>query len=225
MELKLLTYLPEKINEFFEFAKGALALTDEELFKLYFLSFRIKALSDIPIYKFLERALPFIKFDEIGKKEYLLTLSIYTLREIFLEHFDLKFSKNLYFAVKDKVPKSVLKDCIPKREVVVSQDLSFEVLSKKDLINYSPYIKVKHFVFCFKTLGECDEIMNILSTINYFLLKKQKENMYELYIPLNISEFLYYSHLWRVRKIFKEAELSALINQLKALMPDCFEKV
>ncbi|MFN3407006.1 MAG: hypothetical protein ACK40E_04680, partial [Caldimicrobium sp.] len=64
MELKLLTFLPEKAKEFFGFATSTLGLTEEELFKLYFLSFRIRSLSDIPIYKFLERAIPFIKFDE-----------------------------------------------------------------------------------------------------------------------------------------------------------------
>ncbi|MFN3568199.1 MAG: hypothetical protein ACK4UR_04725 [Caldimicrobium sp.] len=225
MELKLLTFFPEKAKEFFAFATSTLGLTEEELFKLYFLSFRIRSLSDIPIYKFLERAIPFIKFDEIGKKEYLLTLSIHTLREVFLEHFDLKFSKNLFLAVKDKLPKNFLKDCMPKREVVLSQDLSFEFLRKEDLSNLPSYLKVKHFVFTFHTIGECEAIMEVLSTINYFLIKKHKTGWFELYIPLSISEFLYFSYLWKERDFFKEGNLSTLTDQLKALMPDCFEKI
>ncbi|MFN4132059.1 MAG: hypothetical protein ACK4GE_03155 [Caldimicrobium sp.] len=225
MELKFLTYFPDKPQEFFDFAHTTLGLSEEEIFKLSFLSLKINALSDLPIYKFLERTIPFIKFDEIGKREYLLTLSIYTLREILLEHFDLKFSKNLYIYLKEKLPKNVFKGCAPKRGVVISQDLSFELLSKEEMTKFPPYLKVKHFIFHYKVNGTCEGVLSFISTINFYVMKRLKDNLYEIYFPLNISEFLYYSNLWVKREYFLPMEIDTILNQLKSLLPDCFERI
>lgn len=225
MELRFLTYLPDKPQDFFDFAYTTLGLSEEEIFKLFFLSLKIKALSDLPVYKFLERTLPFIKFDEIGKREYLLTLSVHSVREILLEHFDLKFSKNLYMSIKDKLPKNFLKDCVPKREVLVSQDLSFEFLSKEEIVRFPSYLKVKHLVFNYEVKGSCEEVLGLVSTVSFYVIKRLKENFYKLHLPLNISEFLYYSSLWVKRGYFLSMEIEGVLNQLRSLFPDCFGKI
>ncbi len=222
MKLKLLTHLPDKPQSFYDFARSTLGLQEEEVFKLLFISLKIKALSDLPIYKFLERAIPHIKFDEIQKREYLLTLSVYTLREIFFEHFDLKFSKNLYLLLRNKLPKPFLKHCEPKREVIVSQDLFFEYLTKEDLANLPSFLKVKHLIFHFHTEGSCEELLKLIPNLNLFVVKASPNNHYELYYPCSISEFLYYSNVWMKRGIFSGDEIEGILLQLKSLIPECF---
>ncbi len=222
MEFKLFSLLPEKPREFLDFVVKALSLPQEDAFKLYFLTFKLKALTDMVLFKFLERALCNVKFDEIGKKEYLLTFSLYTLRELLREHLDLKFTKNLYNFLKDKLPSEVFKGCAPKREVITSQDIFFQPLSSRDKAELPPYLKVKHIIMPFHLKGGCEEIISLLPDISHYALRRIKESLYEVYFPLSISEFVYFSQRLVERKIFKKIEIEALQNQLKSLFPDCF---
>ncbi|MEZ0343782.1 MAG: hypothetical protein ABWJ99_03110 [Caldimicrobium sp.] len=222
MEFKLFTLFPEKPKEFLEFAGTALGLPNEEAFKLYFLTFKLKALTDLVLFKFFERTLCNLKFDEIGKKEYLLTISIYTFRELLREHLDLKFTKNLYNFLKDKLPSEFLRGCAPKREVITSQDIFFQLLTSKEKAELPPYLKVKHFILPFHLKGTCEEIIAILPEISLYAFKKLKEGLYEVFLPLSISEFMYLSQKFSERKVLKKLEVEAIVNQLKSLFPDCF---
>ncbi len=222
MEFKLYTLFPEKPKDFYEFSCSALGLSPEEAFKLYFLTVKLKALSDLVLFKFLERSICHIKFDEIGKKEYLLTLSIHTLRELLREHLDLKFTKNLYNFLKDKLPSEFFKGCAPKREVITSQDIFFQSLSNREKAALPPYLKAKHFILPFYFKGNCEEILSLLPEVSLYALKREKVELYEVYIPLSISEFMFLSQKLLEKKILKKIEIDAMIYQLKSLFSDCF---
>jgi len=222
MELKLFTLLPEKAKEFFDFATSGLGLPAEEAFKLYHLTLRTKFLSDTPLYNFLERALCGFKLDEVGKREYLLTFSVHTLRELLKEHLDLKLTKNLYQFLRDKLPSEFFKGCAPKREVLVSQDVTFELLGSEKKLTFPPYIKVRHFIVPLHLKGSCDELIILLSEITLYALRRVKEGLYEAYLPLSISEIVYYLQRLVEKKFLKKIESEALLNQLKSLFPDCF---
>lgn len=222
MKIKLLTLFPEKPREFLEFAGTALGLPNEEAFKLYFLTLKLKALTDLVLFKFFERNLCNLKFDEIGKKEYLLTLSIYTIRELLREHLDLKFTKNLYNFLKDKFPFEIFKGCVPKREVITSQDIFFQPLSSKEKAELPPYLKVKHYILPFHLKGTCEESIAILPELSLYAIKKLKDGLYEVFVPLSISEFMYLSQKLSAKKVLEEKELEAIVNQLKSFFPDCF---
>lgn len=225
MQLKLFTFFPEKPGEFLDFSNSGLGLPNEEAFKLYFLTFKLKALTDLVLFKFFERTICHIKFDEIGKKEYLLTLSVHTLRELLREHLDLKFTKNLYNFLKEKLPSEFFKGCAPKREVITSQDIFFQPLTSREKAELPPYLKVRHFILPFHFKGSCEEILSILPEVSLYALKRVKEGLYELYVPLSISEFMYFSQRLLDKKVFKKMEIEGLINQLKALFPDCFGEI
>ncbi|MGC8871978.1 MAG: hypothetical protein ACP5QC_03755 [Caldimicrobium sp.] len=225
MELKLFTFLPERPADFLNFAKTGLGLPFEEIFKLYFITFKLKALTDLVLFKFLERNICYLKFDEIGKKEYLLTLSIYTLRELLKEHLDLKFTKNLYNFLKDKIPSEFFKGCAPKREVITSQDIFFQFLSSKEKASLPSYLKVKHIILTFHIKGGCEELLLILPEISLYALRRIKEGLYEIYVPLSISEFMYFSQRLLEKKILNKVEIDPLINQLKSFFPDCFIEI
>lgn len=224
MDLKLYTHLPEKEEAFFNFVTGALKLPWEEASKLFFYTFRIRALSDMPIYKFLERAVPYIKFDEIGKKEFLLTLSVYSIRQMLIEHFDLKFTKNLYVYLQNRVPQEFFKDCAPRREVVTSRDLSFQQLTLKDKAELPPYLKVKHIILIFLVTGRCEEILRVVNFLQLFTVADRGHKV-ELYTPLCLSDFVYLSREFERRGLFDPMILEVINRQLKGLFPDCFGEI
>lgn len=222
MEIKLVTLLPEKPEDYLYFGTKALNLSEEDLFKLYFLTLKVKALSDVPVYKFLERTIPFIKFDDLGKKEFLLSLSVYSLRELLKEHLDLKFTKNLYLALKEELPQDFFKNCLPKREIVTSKDITFILLSSKEKIELQPYLKVKHLHLVFQLKDTCENLLHVLPYLGLYGLRKIKDVEYELYTPLSISDFIYLSSVLVDKKLVKKIIIDGLTMQLKSSFPDCF---
>ncbi|HBT03860.1 MAG TPA: hypothetical protein DEA54_03550, partial [Thermodesulfobacterium commune] len=148
--------LPEDPKEFLSVVKQQLKLPLEEAFKLFYLTLRIKASSDSPVYKFLERTPTGIKFDEIGKREYLLTLSVYALREIISQHIDLKLVKNLYLLLSKELPSEFLKDVSPKHSIVVSQDILLELLITERKTNLPAFLKAKHIIFNLRIDGNSE---------------------------------------------------------------------
>lgn len=222
MEIKLNTNFPEKASDFLQLGNKLFRLPEEELYKLYFITLKIKTLSDPPLYKFLERTLPFIKFDEVGKKEFLLTLSIHTVRQLLVEHFDLKFTKNLYLFLQERLPIEFFKGCAPKREVVTSKDLSFYLLTLKEKAELPPYLKVKHLILIFQLTGTCEEILRCVPYLGLYALKRWGESKYELFAPLSISDFVYLSQEMEKRGLIERIVLEVLMKQLKGLFPDCF---
>lgn len=224
MDIKLYTHLPEKEESFLSFVTELLKLPLEEASKLYFYTFRIKALSDIPIYKFLERAISYIKFDEIGKKEFLLTLSVYSIRQLLIEHFDLKFTKNLYVYLQNRVPHDFFRDCAPKREVVTSRDLSFHQLTLKEKAELPPYLKVKHIILHFLITGKCEEILKVVNYLQLFTIADRGDKV-ELYVPQSLSDFVYLSQEFHRRRFFEPLVLEVLMKQLRGLFPDCFGEI
>jgi hypothetical protein len=225
MEIQLFTLLPEKPEDFLNFATAGLKIPQEDAFKLFFLTFKIKASRDTPIYEWLERTPSFIKFDEIAKNQFLLTLSIFTLRDLLVEHFDLKFTKNLYLSVKDLLPGSFLKGCLPKREVIVSQDLFFEVLSRKKINQLPPFLKVRHLILTFHFKGNCDDLLMLTPSLSFFVLRRIKEGLYEIFLPQSISEFVCLARDFTEKKFFKNIEMEALFYQLRSLFPECFGEI
>ncbi|MFN3921508.1 MAG: hypothetical protein ACK4K4_03815, partial [Caldimicrobium sp.] len=100
-----------------------------------------------------------------------------------------------------------------------------ELLFKEEMTKFPPYLKVKHFIFHYKVKGNCEGVLSFISTINFHVIKRLKDNLYEIYFPLNISEFLYYSNLWVKKEYFLPIEIDTILNQLKSLLPDCFERI
>jgi hypothetical protein len=225
MEIKLFTLLPEKAEAFLDFATKGLQIPQEEAFKLFFLTFRIKASRDTPIYEWLKRTPCYVKFDEISKNQFLLTLSASTLRDLLVEHFDLKFSKNLYLSVKELLPSPFLKGCHPKREIIISQDLFFEALSREEVNQLPPYLKVKHLLLIFHLKGTCEELLSLTPGFGLFVLRKIKEGLYEAFLPRSISEFVFLARELKEKKYLKGIEVEALIHQLKSLFPECFGEI
>ncbi|MCS7150487.1 MAG: hypothetical protein N2Z40_06980 [Caldimicrobium sp.] len=222
MEIKLITFLPEKPEEYLYFGIKALGLSEEDLFKLYFLTLKVKALSDVPVYKFLERAIPNIKFDDLGKKEFLLSLSVYSLRELLKEHLDLKFTKNLYLALKGELPPEFFKKCLPKREIVTSKDITFTLLNSREKIKLQSYLKVKHLHLVFQLKDNCENLLPVLPYLGLYGLRKSKDMEYEVYTPLSISDFVYISTVLVDKKLIKKIIIDGLTMQLKSSFPDCF---
>ncbi len=225
MDLKLLTYLPLKPQEYLDFATTALGLSVDEASKLCFLTLKIKSSRATPIYEFLGRTLNFLKFDEIGKQEYLLTLSIHTIRRILAENLDLKFSKNLYSFLKEVLPSPFLKGYHPKRDILVSQDLCFEILSPEEKAKLPPYLKVNHQILVYFLGGTCEEIIFLIDLLGLWVIKRKENNFLNLYFPFSLAEFIWFSQKLIERKLIKDLELEGIKNQLKNFFPDCFGEI
>ncbi|MCS7200396.1 MAG: hypothetical protein N2327_04490 [Caldimicrobium sp.] len=225
MEVKLYTLLPEKPEEYLNFGLKALKLSEEDLFKLYIITLKMRALSDMPIYKLLERAIPFIKFDELGKREYLITLSIYTFRQLLTEHLDLKFTKNLLLYLKEFLPKDFFQNCLPKREVVTSKDITFKILNSKEKGELPPYLKVKHLHLIFQLKDTCENLVKILPYLGLYAVRKIKNEDYEVFTPLNIAEFAYLTTVLTNKGLISKISAEGLRMQLKSLFPDCFGEI
>ena len=223
MQIKWLNNIPPEPLNFLHFIKKQYKLPLEEAVKLLYITIKLKALSDSPIYKFLERTFIGIKFDEIEKRKYLLTFSIYTLRELIKEHLDLKLVKNLYLLLSKKLPREFFKGVFPKHSILASQDVILDLLSEKEKIKLPSFLKAKHVILPFKFEGNCEEIINILSFLpNIYILKK--ENLYQVFTTFSISEFVIFSLNLKQKDILKN-ELETILESVKILFPDCFGEI
>ena len=223
MQIKWLNNIPPEPLNFLHFIKKQYKLPLEEAVKLLYITLKLKALSDSPIYKFLERTFTGIKFDEIEKRKYLLTFSIYTLRELIKEHLDLKLVKNLYLLLSKKLPREFFKGVFPKHSILASQDIILDLLSEKEKIKLPSFLKAKHIILPFKFEGNCEEIINILSFLpNIYILKKG--NPYQVFTTFSISEFVIFSLNLKQKDILKN-ELENILENVKILFPDCFGEI
>ena len=223
MEIKWLNNIPSEHKSFLDFVKKKYQLSRESAFKLIYITLRLKALSDSPIYKFLERTITGIKFDEIDKREYLLTFSIHTLRELVEEHLDLKLVKNLYLLLSKKLPKEFLKGVSPKHSILASQDIMLELLSQEEKSKLPSFLKAKHFVLTFHLKGSCNELITLFPLFpNTYVLKEGEP--YEVFTSFSISEALIFLLNLKERENLKESAENILEN-IKVLFPDCFGEI
>jgi len=220
MEIKWINNIPFKPENFFHFFKKKYQLAPEDIFKLYHLTLRLKALSDGPIHKFLERILCYLKFDEVGKRKYLMTLPVWTLRNLIAEHLDLKLTKTLYLFLSKRLPGDFFKGCTPKHSILASQDVVCELLEEKEKAELPAYLKVKHLPLVFSLTGSCEEIIRLLPLLSLYALKKSKKD-YQVFFSFSISEFMVLvPELKKIKELREEVE--SLIESLKVLFPDCF---
>uniref|UniRef100_A0A7V6CD45 Uncharacterized protein n=1 Tax=Thermodesulfobacterium geofontis TaxID=1295609 RepID=A0A7V6CD45_9BACT len=222
MEIKWLSNVPQEPQSFFNFLKKQYNLSSEEAFKLIYITLKLKALSDSPIYKFLERTITGIKFDEIEKREYLLTLSIHTLRTLIREHLDLKLVKNLYLFLSKKLPKEFIKDVSPKHSIIASQDIIHELLSQEEKIKLPSFLKAKHLILSFYLKGSCEELITLLSLFpNSYVLKKG--NLYQVFTSLSISEALVF--LLKLKEEVLKDTAEKILETIKNFFPECFGEI
>lgn len=222
MKLTWLNNLPQDPKEFLQYCKAQIKLPLEELLKLYYLTVKITSLSDSPIYKFLERTPSNIKFDEVGKREFILTLSAFTLRTLVREHLDLRLVKTLFLTFFKKLPKEFFKDCIPKHSIITSQDLIIELLTQEVKQLLPAHLKVKHLILIYKAIGTCEEIISLFPFLgNITVIKKLTNNTYEFFFPFSISEFIIFSLNLKKLNILAE-ETENILQNIKSFFPDCF---
>ncbi len=220
MDLRLLTIPTEKPEEFLSFCKKDLGLSSNSAFKLYYLSFFIVSLADTPIFKFLERLPANAKFDELKKNNYLLSMPVSTIRNLFVEHLDLKFTKNLYLYLQEVLPSEFFRGCEPKHAVISSQDVKVRLLTQDEKKELSPPIKVKHLHFTFELTGTCEEIIKLLPSLSLYVLKR-KQNLYYVFFSVSVAEFIVLSNTLRGVKGLSE-RIEKVLQELKSLVPDCF---
>jgi len=220
MDLRLLTIPTEKPEDFLSFCKKDLGLSSNSAFKLYYLSFFIVSLADTPIFKFLERLPANAKFDELKKNNYLLSMPVSTIRNLFVEHLDLKFTKNLYLYLQEVLPSEFFRGCEPKHAVISSQDVKVRLLTQDEKKELSPPIKVKHLHFTFELTGTCEEIIKLLPSLSLYVLKR-KQNLYYVFFSISVAEFIVLSNTLRGVKGLSE-RIEKVLQELKSLVPDCF---
>lgn len=220
MDLRLLTIPTEKPEEFLSFCRKDLGLSSNSAFKLYYLSFFVVSLADTPIFKFLERLPANAKFDELKKNNYLLSMPVSTIRSLFLEHLDLKFTKNLYLYLQEVLPPEFFRGCEPKHAVISSQDIKVRLLTELEKKELSPPVKVKHLHFIFELTGTCEEIIKLLPNLSLYVLKR-KQNLYQAFFSLSIAEFIVLSNILSGVKGLSE-KVERVLQELKSLVPDCF---
>jgi len=220
MDLRLLTIPTEKPEDFLSFCKKDLGLSSNSAFKLYYLSFFIVSLADTPIFKFLERLPANAKFDELKKNNYLLSMPVSTIRNLFVEHLDLKFTKNLYLYLQEVLPSEFFRGCEPKHAVISSQDVKVRLLTQDEKKELSPPIKVKHLHFTFELTGTCEEIIKLLPSLSLYVLKR-KQNLYYVFFSVSVAEFIVLSNTLRGVKGLSE-RIEKVLQELKSLVPDCF---
>jgi len=220
MDLKLLTIPTEKAEDFFSFCKKNLGLTSDSIFKLYYLSLHVVALADTPIFKFLERLPANVKLDELKKNNYLISMPASTVRALFVEHLDLKFTKSLYLYLKEILPKEFLKGSEPRHAIVAPQDIKVRLITDSEKRELSPSMKVKHLHFTFQASGSCEELISVLPNLSLYTLKK-KGNLYHVFFSLSIAEFIILANILREHKDLSE-KVDRVLQELKSLVPDCF---
>ncbi len=223
MEIKWIKNAPLKPEEFFHFFKKKYHLKPDHIFKLYHLTLNLKALSDGPIHKFLERIPCYLKFDEIGKRRYLMTLPVWTLRNLIKEHLDLKLTKTLYLYLSKKLPGDFFKGSSPKHSILASQDVICELLEEEEKAKLPAYLKVKHLPLVFSLSGNCKDVIKILPLLSLYALKEEKEG-YSVFFTLSISEFMILAQDLKETKEIRE-KVESIIESLKVLFPDCFGEV
>lgn len=223
MRISWISEFPSKPKEFLQYFKTQFKLSLEELSKLYHLTLKINSLSDSPIYKFLERTPPHIKFDEIGKREFILTLPIFTLRILLREHLDLRLVKTLFLVLSKKLPKDFFKDCMPKHSIVTSQDLIIEVLTEEEKHFLPPHLKSKHLNLLFQIRGNCEELLSLVPFLDLLVIKNYLD-YYEILTSFSILEFIIFSLNLKEKNLLKE-EVEKLLEQVKTFYPDCFIEI
>lgn len=222
MEIKWLNNIPPEPKESLNFLKIQYHLSSEEAFKLIYITLKFKALSDSPVYKFLERTLTGIKFDEIDKREYLLTFSIHTLRELIKEHLDLKLVKNLYLFLNKNLPKEFIRDVSPKHSIIASQDIIPEILTSEEKAKLPSFLKAKHIMLSFYLKGSCEELITLLHLFsNGYVLKIG--NPYQIFTSFSISEALIFL-LKQKEEVLKESA-EKILETLKIFFPECFGEI
>ncbi|NPA39339.1 MAG: hypothetical protein GXO57_02705 [Thermodesulfobacteria bacterium] len=224
MQIRWLNTLPEDPQEFLHYSKKVLKLPFEDAFKIFYITLRLESLSESPIYKFLERLPWGVKFDELKKRQYLLSLSISTLRELFQEHLDLRLVKNLYLLLSKELPKDFLKGASPKHSIVASQDIAVSLLREKDKAELPAFLKAKHQILAFRLEGECEKLLEVASEfLNPWCLKKTSEGI-EVFTSFSISEFVFFSLKLKKKEIERE-QVEGLLESVKALFPECFGEI
>ncbi|HEM55961.1 MAG: hypothetical protein C0190_01105 [Thermodesulfobacterium geofontis] len=222
MEIKWLNNIPPEPRDSLNFLKARYYLSSEEAFKLIYITLKLKALSDSPIYKFLERTLTGIKFDEIDKREYLLTLSIHTLRELIKDHLDLKLTKNLYLFLNKILPKEFIKDVSPKHSILASQDIIPEILTSEEKTKLPSFLKAKHVMLSFSLKGSCEELITLLHLFpNSYVLKIG--NPYQIFTSFSISEAFIFL-LKQKEEVLKDSA-EKILETLKIFFPECFGEI
>jgi len=226
MDIRWINNLPGDPDEFLHFRKKHLKIPLNKAFKLYFITLKIEALSDSPIYKFLERVPLHVKFDEIEKRKFLMTLSVFSLRQLIEEHLDLRLVKNLYLFLSKKLPKEFFKDCAPKHSILSSQDIIIDILSEEEKLRLPAYLKVKHLFLTFSLSGTCEEIINILPLLELYTLIKSSQE-YKVFTSLSISEYLIFATKVKRKEKLKELreKIDIIIENLKIYFPDCFGEI
>jgi len=221
MEIRWINNIPEKPAEFLHFSKKVLKLKPNKAFKLYYLTLKLESLSEVPVYKFLERLPVGTKFDELKKREYLVSLPVSTLRDLFLEHMDLRLVKNLFLLLSKELPKDFLKGAIPKHSIIASQDIIAKVLSEKDKAELPAFLKAKHQILAFRLKGKAEELLEVAPLfVNPWFFKKLDQG-YEVFTCFSISEFVVFSVNLKERDILKD-EVEGILEGIKAMFPECF---
>ncbi len=222
MKINWITNIPVKAQDFLSFCKNSLKLPLEEGLKLFWINLKLTSMSDSPVYKFLERIPTGIKFDEIGKRKYLFTLSFFTLRKLVEEHLDLRIVKNLYLKLYKQFPREFFKGCNPKHSIISSQDIIVEFLEETEKKELPAYLKAKHIVLVFKISGNCEELISLLPELSFYVLQREKKE-YHVWAPLSISEFVLFSLKLKEKTGLQEVE--NLFQQIKAIFPECFGEI
>ena len=224
MEIRWINNLPETPKEFLHFNKKVLKLPLEEAFKLFYLTLKLESLSEVPVYKFLERLPIGVKFDELKKRQYILSLPVSTLRELFRDHLDLRLVKNLYLFLSKELPKDFLKGATPKHSILASQDILVDYLTEEKKAKLPAFLKAKHQILTFKIKGTCKDLFWMAPDfINPWCIKKEEEFL-EVYTCFSISEFVLFS--LKIKKIEKvKDQVEGLIESIKALFPECFGEI
>lgn len=222
MEIKWLNNVPLEPQESLNFLKTKYDLSSEEAFKLIYITLKLRVLSDSPVYKFLERSITGIKFDEIDRRVYLLTFSIYTLRELIKEHLDLKLVKNLYLFLSKKLPKEFIKGVSPKHFIVASQDIIPEILTTEEKTKLPSFLKAKHVILHFYLKGSCEELITILHLFpNSYVLKKG--NFYQIFTSFSISEALIF--LLKQKEDILKVSAEKILESIRIFFPECFGEI
>ncbi len=224
MEVRWINNVPELPQEFLHFNKKVLKLPNEEAFKLFYITLKLESLSEVPIYKFLERLPVGVKFDELKKRQYILSLPISTLRELFRDHLDLRLVKNLYLLLSKELPKDFLKGATPKHSILASQDILVTYLNEEKKAKLPAFLKAKHQILVFKMKGACKELITLAPEFTNPWCIKKNEDEVEFYTCFSISEFVLFTLKAKRIESLKD-QMDGLLESVKALFPECFGEI
>jgi len=78
--------------------------------------------------------------------------------------------------------------------------------------------KRQHFTF--ELTGTCEEIIKLLPSLSLYVLKR-RQNLYHVFFPLSVAEFIMLSNTLSGVKALSE-KVERVLQELKSLVPDCF---